>query len=90
MTMNVMSASVVLTARGNAVAAQGTQAPAGFDGNRAYEHLRQAVAFGPRPAGSAALAATRQVHQETARRHRHPGRRAGLRRGDAGRPRFTW
>jgi Zn-dependent M28 family amino/carboxypeptidase len=35
------------------------QAPPGFDGNRAYEHLRQTVAFGPRPAGSAALAATR-------------------------------
>ena len=35
------------------------QTPAGFDGNRAYEHLRQTVAFGPRPAGSAALAATR-------------------------------
>jgi len=35
------------------------QAPIGFDGSRAYEHLRQVVAFGPRPAGSAALASTR-------------------------------
>ncbi len=35
------------------------QAPAGFDGGRAFEHLRQVVAFGPRPAGSAALASTR-------------------------------
>jgi Zn-dependent M28 family amino/carboxypeptidase len=35
------------------------QPPAGFDGGRAYEHLRQVVAFGPRPAGSAALASTR-------------------------------
>jgi Zn-dependent M28 family amino/carboxypeptidase len=42
------------------VAANGTaQMPSGFDGNRAYEHLRQVVSFGPRPAGSAALAATR-------------------------------
>jgi Zn-dependent M28 family amino/carboxypeptidase len=31
-----------------------------FDGNRAFEDLRQVVLFGPRPAGSAALEATRQ------------------------------
>jgi Zn-dependent M28 family amino/carboxypeptidase len=31
-----------------------------FDSGRAYEHLRRQVAFGPRPAGSAALAQTRQ------------------------------
>src|SRR5260370_35948029 len=30
-----------------------------FDANRAYEDLRQQVAFGPRPAGSAALQQTR-------------------------------
>ncbi len=30
-----------------------------FDGGRAYEHLRQVVSFGPRPAGSAALERTR-------------------------------
>jgi glutaminyl-peptide cyclotransferase len=30
-----------------------------FDGARAYEHIRQVVAFGPRPAGSAALESTR-------------------------------
>jgi glutaminyl-peptide cyclotransferase len=36
-------------------------APSGpkFDGNRAYEDLRQMVAIGPRPAGSAALKLTR-------------------------------
>ncbi len=34
--------------------------PAGFDSNRAWEHLRRQVAFGPRPAGSAALAETRR------------------------------
>ena len=31
-----------------------------FDGGRVYQHLRQIVTFGPRPAGSAALAATRR------------------------------
>ena len=31
-----------------------------FDGSRAYEYLRQVVAFGPRPAGSPALDSTRQ------------------------------
>lgn len=37
-----------------------TQSPAGtFDGARAYEHLRQVVSIGPRPAGSPGAAATR-------------------------------
>ena len=36
------------------------QTPSAFDSARAWEHLRQQVAFGPRPAGSAALAACRQ------------------------------
>lgn len=31
-----------------------------FDSNRAWEHLRQQVSFGPRPPGSAALAQTRR------------------------------
>jgi hypothetical protein len=35
-------------------------APMKFDSSRAYEHLRRQVGFGPRPAGSAALAQTRQ------------------------------
>jgi hypothetical protein len=35
-------------------------APMKFDSNRAYEHLRRQVGFGPRPAGSAALKQTRQ------------------------------
>jgi len=34
-----------------------------FDGNRAFEHLRRQVAFGPRPAGSAALAECRRYIQ---------------------------
>ncbi len=33
--------------------------PAGFDSARAWEHLRQLVSFGPRPAGSAAIEQTR-------------------------------
>ena len=37
------------------------EAPAGtFDSSRAWEHVRRQVAIGPRPAGSAALAETRQ------------------------------
>jgi Zn-dependent M28 family amino/carboxypeptidase len=35
-------------------------APLKFDSSRAYEDLRRQVGFGPRPAGSAALAQTRQ------------------------------
>ena len=43
-----------------AVARCGAQAtPPKFDGNRAYADLRQMVAIGPRPAGSAALKQTR-------------------------------
>jgi glutaminyl-peptide cyclotransferase len=34
-------------------------APVNFDGGRAYEHLRQMVNFGPRPAGSPAIERTR-------------------------------
>jgi glutaminyl-peptide cyclotransferase len=37
-----------------------TAAPPSFDGNKAFEHLRQVVAFGPRPPGSTALTQTRQ------------------------------
>src|SRR5580765_7718401 len=33
--------------------------PQSFDSNRAWEHLRQLVAFGPRPAGSAAIEQSR-------------------------------
>ena len=51
-----------MAAIGGAVCASGRQAPAaggGFDGSRAYAHLREVVGIGPRPAGSAALEATR-------------------------------
>lgn len=49
-------------ALGGTVRASSNQAPAssvGFDGSRAYAHVREVVGFGPRPAGSAALEATR-------------------------------
>ena len=36
------------------------QAPAGFDSTKAWEHVRQQIAIGPRPSGSAANAKTRQ------------------------------
>ena len=36
------------------------QTAAGFDSNKAWEHVRQQVAIGPRPSGSAANAKTRQ------------------------------
>lgn len=39
-------------------AAPPVQQTAGFDGTRAYEHVRQMVALGPRPSGSAALSRT--------------------------------
>jgi Zn-dependent M28 family amino/carboxypeptidase len=40
------------------------QATAGFDSNKAWEHVRQQVAIGPRPSGSAANAKTRQYITE--------------------------
>jgi len=61
MTRAILASVAAAAALGAVVAAANgaAQAPAGFDGGRAYEHLRQVVAFGPRPAGSAALASTR-------------------------------
>ncbi len=43
-----------------AIAMAAAPAPPKFDGGRAYDYLRQVVAFGPRPAGSPALESTRQ------------------------------
>ena len=42
------------------MASAGAQAQSAFDSGRAFDHLRQQVAFGPRPAGSAALAQCRR------------------------------
>lgn len=54
------AAAVVLAAAcSSGPAAQSPAPEARFDSSRAYEHLRQVVAFGPRPAGSEALERTR-------------------------------
>lgn len=56
----VTQARLVLVAATFVVACVAAQSKApSFDGGRAYEHVRRLVAFGPRPAGSAALAETR-------------------------------
>ena len=68
---------------------QAPTAPA-FDSNRAWEHLRQLVAIGPRPAGSAAIEQIAHVHQGAALGNRaspSPNRRGTIRRQRAG---FTW
>ncbi|HSK10484.1 MAG TPA: M28 family peptidase [Vicinamibacterales bacterium] len=55
-------AAAILLALGtfDGVCASGRQGgPAAFDSTRAYNHLREIVAIGPRPAGSAGLDATR-------------------------------
>ena len=41
-------------------ASSGRSTSSGFDSSRAYEHLRQVVALGPRPAGSPAIERTRE------------------------------
>jgi len=43
-----------------ALVAQTTSAAVRFDSNRAWEHLRQLVAIGPRPSGSPAIEASRK------------------------------
>jgi glutaminyl-peptide cyclotransferase len=53
-------ACLMLACTTDAVAPVQTTAAAKFDSSRAYEHLRRQVGFGPRPAGSVALAQTRQ------------------------------
>jgi glutaminyl-peptide cyclotransferase len=47
-----------------AVAALAQGAPQKFDSNRAWEHLRQMVAIGPRPSGSPAIEQTRKYIKE--------------------------
>jgi Zn-dependent M28 family amino/carboxypeptidase len=51
--------ALLVACAANSPAAMQT-APLKFDGGRAYEDLRRQVGFGPRPAGSAALAQCRQ------------------------------
>jgi Zn-dependent M28 family amino/carboxypeptidase len=55
-----MSASSALIVVGAAVALFGQTAALAFDSGRAWGHLRQIVAIGPRPAGSVGLAQTRK------------------------------
>jgi Zn-dependent M28 family amino/carboxypeptidase len=55
--------AIALWTCGGSPHAQSPQSAAqspGFDSARAYEHLRQVVSFGPRPAGSPALERTRE------------------------------
>src|SRR4051812_50203459 len=42
--------------------AQTPAAKVSFDGARAYDHLRQVVSFGPRPAGAPPVERTRRDH----------------------------
>ena len=56
--MRKPSTALVLVLAAGCLAAAQTR-PAGFSGARAYEDLRQVVAIGPRPAGSAGGASTR-------------------------------
>ena len=44
---------------GDGIHVAGSPASSGFDGGRAWEHLRRQVSFGPRPPGSEAAAKTR-------------------------------
>jgi glutaminyl-peptide cyclotransferase len=61
------TALLLFLAAGWLAAAQPQTRQAGFDGARAYEDLRQVVAIGPRPAGSAGAEATRTyVRQQLA------------------------
>lgn len=57
-----VGATLLASALFSCAANAGNQATAtaSFDSARAYEHLRRQVAFGPRPAGSSALAQTRE------------------------------
>src|SRR5437660_1501948 len=56
---SAISALIVVSS----IAAWGQTSPK-FDSNRAWEHLRQLVAIGPRPAGSAAIEQSRKYIKE--------------------------
>src|SRR5688572_20930101 len=65
--LRIISAVLIVLVGCACVSAQ-TPAPAAaptFDGNRAFEHLKNIVAIGPRPAGSPAAQKTRDyIRQE--------------------------
>ena len=54
------SASQAPAARSAPARSATARAAPAFDSNQAWEHLRRQISFGPRPAGSAALAETRR------------------------------
>src|SRR5262245_43353687 len=56
----MLAAAVLLAAACVSRPAAQSQPAARFDSSRAYEHLRQIVALGPRPAGSPAIERTRE------------------------------
>jgi len=60
-TSGALAAIALLLGAAMLISAQAsrTPPPPAFDGARAYQHVRELVAFGPRPPGSAALLATR-------------------------------
>jgi Zn-dependent M28 family amino/carboxypeptidase len=58
------TASLAVAAVAILVMALAGAAQTAFDSTRAYEHLRQIVQFGPRPAGSAALESTRKYFRQ--------------------------
>jgi len=55
-----MRRAVVLTALTSAACLYGVEPGPGFDGKRAFEHVRQLVEIGPRPAGSPGAARARE------------------------------
>jgi glutaminyl-peptide cyclotransferase len=60
----VLAAALLTIACSSSPRAQGpqpkAQGPIAFDSSRAYDHLRHIVSIGPRPAGSAGIAKTRE------------------------------
>lgn len=59
-TRRLLSAACLASSCMAASALLRAQTPPAFDGSRAWDHLRRQVAFGPRPAGTKALADTRR------------------------------
>jgi Zn-dependent M28 family amino/carboxypeptidase len=59
--MRILLAALIVLMTQSPRPEPGARSPeSGFDSNRAWEHLRRQVAFGPRPAGSQALADCRR------------------------------
>ena len=69
-----------------ASAAVSAQAPAAFDSSKAWEHLRQQVAIGPRPSGSPGNRKNREYITATLAAVGLKTRRAGLDGHDAAGP----